>query len=792
MATTCFHCGDNLRTSAIKYDEKEFCCTGCKTVYTLLKENHLGEFYTLEKGAGSKPGTLNEGKYDFLEVEAIRNRFIDFHEGSTVHIVLFLPEIHCASCIYLLENLSKINSAILNCQVSFSKREASISFDATQLKLSELALLLDRIGYAPNFGNRQEQSHRADKIFLYKLGIAGFAFGSIMLWSFPEYLGIENDNPEFRNFTSLLSFGVSIPVILFSARDYFTSAFKALRSRHLNLDVPITIGILALYLQSSYTIISGNGPGYMDSFAGFIFFLLIGKWFQRKTYRSLSFERDHTSYFPVAVTRKTTSNTEEIVAIEELHEDDTIYMRNEEILPCDSLLLSDEAHIDYSFVTGESATIKKYKGDQVFAGGKLRDKRTEFKVLKKSDRSHLTRLWNEVKGQKEGESTEFEYQNKLSFYFLIGLLLIAAVSALIWSMIDPGKVVSVTVAILIVACPCALALSAPFTFGNIMRVLGRGGLYLKHTGIIEKLNTVTDIVFDKTGTLTSNEIRKIEYTGDELSSAEWHMLFTLANSSTHPNSKSIADKLQKDGFYECEGLSQYLELKGNGIQGSFDTCTVKIGNADFCNVASLQEMESVSFIRVGDRSGKFVFSSELRPGVSEMLESLSHFNVHLLSGDSPKDEALLEKYFQKDNMHFAQSPQNKHDYIKALQDQGRSVLMVGDGLNDAGALGKANVGIAVSEDVFRFAPSSDAIIDASKLSQLDGFIGVSRFSTIVLRSCLIFSLSYNVIGLSFACSGQLTPLVAAILMPVSSITVVLISTFMSLSQGKKLKPKNMI
>ena len=791
MAESCYHCGDTIVGKPILFDDKNFCCSGCRTVFSLLQDANLGDFYKLEKQPGSRPERISEGKYDFLEVPEIRQRFVDFEDGERTHVVLYLPDIHCSSCIYLLENLAKINPAIQSCQVHFTKREASISFNPNKIKLSELAVLLDHIGYTPNFGNRDEKENKTNKTYLYKLGVAGFAFGSIMLWSFPEYLGIEGDNPEFRNFTSFLSFIVSVPVLLYSASDYIISAFKALRSKHLNLDIPITIGIFALYLQSSFSILRGDGPGYMDSFAGFIFFLLIGKWFQRKTYRSLSFERDHTSYFPVAVTRKEENNAETIVAIEKVNEGDVILMRNEEILPCDSILLSDEAHIDYSFVTGESNTIKKLKGDHNYAGGKLQDKRSDFRVLKKSDRSHLTRIWNEVNTGKSDNPEEYIYQNQLSYYFLIGLLIVATSTALTWYFIDPGKIVRIVVAILIVACPCALALSAPFTYGNVMRVLGRYGLYLKHTGIIEKLNQVTDIVFDKTGTLTSSVRRKVSYSGDTLSPEEWKMIFTLVNSSTHPNARSIALKLQEDGFESALNMTGYTEEKGQGIRAIIDHTEVRVGNASFCDAPENSHQESSSFLRVGDRQGKFTFSSELRHGISVLLHSLQSLNLHLLSGDTKKDLDLVKKHFKEEHIHFNQNPEDKFNYIKNLQAHGAIVLMVGDGLNDAGALGAADVGIAVSEDVFRFSPSSDAIIDAAQLSQLNELLRLSRFSKSVLRTCLVFSLSYNVVGLSFACSGQLTPLVAAILMPVSSITVVFISTFLTLYQGKKLKTQNM-
>jgi Cu+-exporting ATPase len=210
-----------------------------------------------------------------------------------------------------LEHIHKLDPRITSCQVNFAKREATLIIKKT-LPVSELAIILDKIGYAPNFGNKEQQQKKRNYQYLYKLGVAGFAFGSIMLWSVPEHIGMGDESIGFRKFTSYLSFLISLPVLLYSANDYFISAFKALRYKSLNLDVPIALGIVALYLQSCATIFSGNGSGYMDSFAGFVFFLLIGKWFQSKTYQSLSFERDYTAYFPVAVSKKD-GDKEEIV-----------------------------------------------------------------------------------------------------------------------------------------------------------------------------------------------------------------------------------------------------------------------------------------------------------------------------------------------------------------------------------------------------------------------------------------------------------------------------------------------
>lgn len=787
MSENCYHCGDDIIGKGYSILEKKFCCNGCKMVYQLLHENNMDAFYSLDKKPGVKPSVTSTNKYTFLEVDSIQSKFIDFQDGSMVKITLFLPQIHCSSCIYLLENASKIEPAILSCQVNFTKREASICFDSNKLKLSELAQFLDKIGYAPNFGNRQETDKKIDKKFMYKLGIAGFAFGSIMLWSFPEYLGIEDMNQRMRNFTSYLSFIVSLPVLFYSASDYFISAFKALKYKSLNLDVPITIGIIALYAQSTYTIFTGGGPGYMDSFATFIFWLLIGKWFQNKTYKTLSFERDYTSYFPVAVT-KLVNEKEEIVEIEQLNEQDTIIVRNEEVIPCDSELLSEEARIDYSFVTGESIPISKKKGDFIYAGGKLIGQRSKLKVLKESNRSHLTQLWNEV-SKEDKELHQTTIQDKISYYFLAIILIISTVAGIAWFFIDPSKITQIVVSILIVACPCALALSSPFTFGNILRVLGRKGLYLKNTKVIERINDVTDIVFDKTGTLTTGILDGIEFRGTALTDEQKRIIISVAHSSTHPLSRAIVQFLRQQVTLDLPEVTHFEEISGKGIEAKCDDKIIRIGSRNFANDHSndTQSDETATSISVdGICIGTFIFNSDLRSGMDEMLQKLSGLQLHVLSGDTEKDkEMLLEIFPTTTKMYFKQSPKDKLEYIENLKNKGKKVMMIGDGLNDAGALGKSDVGIAVSEDIFRFTPSSDAIIEASKLYYLPNFFSISKFSKTVLKTCLGFSISYNLIGLSIAISGHMTPLVAAILMPISSITVVFLSTFLVLWKGKK-------
>ena len=477
-----------------------------------------------------------------------------------------------------------------------------------------------------------------------------------------------------------------------------------------------------------------------------------------------------------------------ILLISQLHENDTIIVRNEEVIPCDSELISDDARIDYSFVTGESIPINKKKGDFIYAGGKLLGQRSHLKVLKASNRSHLTQLWNDVskENKEDGQKT---IQDKISYYFLSIILVISLSAGIAWAFIDPSKITQIVVSILIVACPCALALSSPFTFGNILRVLGRKGLYLKNAKVIERINEVTDVVFDKTGTLTTGILDGIEFIGNPLSDEQKQMIIAVAHSSTHPLSRAIVQHLKLQVKLELPEVSHFDELSGKGIDAICNAKNVRIGSKSFAgdiSDKSLSDETSVSISIDNQFLGKYIFHSELRAGMDTMLRKISHLKLHVLSGDNEKDKDLLSTIFPKNaSIFFHQSPKDKLEYIEKLKSEGKKIMMIGDGLNDAGALGKADIGVAVSEDIFRFTPSSDAIIEASKLHLLPSFITISKFSKTVLKSCLGFSVSYNIIGLTIAISGHMTPLVAAILMPISSITVVFLSTFLVLWKGKR-------
>ncbi|MCK0190071.1 heavy metal translocating P-type ATPase metal-binding domain-containing protein [Arenibacter sp. F20364] len=788
----CYHCGDDCGNAPINHNDKNFCCVGCKTVYEIFSSNDLSYYYDLQSAAGASPKEV-EGKYDFLDSQNIVEKLIEFNDNGTQIINLYIPHIHCSSCIWILENLNKLNTGINSSQVDFPKKTVRVTFNSNKVSLKELVVLMSRIGYEPyiSLDDYDKAKKGTDRSLSYKLGIAGFAFGNVMFLSFPEYFEVgEFWLEQFKGVFRWLMFAFSLPVVFYAAQDYFISAYKGLRSKFLNIDIPIALGILVLFLRSTVEIIFDWGSGFFDSLTGLVFFLLLGKFFQQKTYSYLSFERDYKSYFPIAVTRITSKNTEESTQVYDIKAGDRLLIRNGELIPVDAILINGNARIDYSFVTGESEPVVKKSGDKVYAGGRQISSAIEIETIKSVSQSYLTQLWSNAVFQQDKSGSFQTLTDSIGKRFTIAVLTIAFVSAIIWLIIDPSKTINVFTAVLIIACPCAIALAAPFTLGNMLRIFGRYGFYLRDTQTIEQLAQVDTAIFDKTGTITTAEKGHIYYEGLELTGEEESLLKNTLRSSNHPLSRKLYDMLAEQNIVPLEEYEEYL---GQGIKGSSVTDSVKIGSATFVGNTDINNRDSTSvhFSSNDQYKGCFIFQNQYRDGVEETFKTMSKdLELAILSGDNAGERSNLTKLLPEGTpLYFNQKPDNKLQFIKSLQDQNKKVMMVGDGLNDAGALAQSNVGIAISENVNVFSPACDGILDAKNFKSLYQYILASRKAIKIIKLSFILSLMYNLVGLYFAVTGQLQPVIAAILMPLSSISIVIFTTVATNLLGRKLEPK---
>lgn len=786
----CYHCGELCEDELVEFDDKPFCCNGCKMVYEILNENDLCDYYDLQNTPGINLKNRNyEQKFAFLENKDIQNQLLNFSSEHLNKITFFIPAIHCSSCIWLLEHLDRLREGIIQSRVNFVRKEVSIDFDPSIITLKTIVELLATVGYEPeiNLQNATRTKTKKENRKLYlQVGVAGFGFGNIMLLSFPEYFGFEGLDHSVRMFMSYVNILIALPVVFYSASGYFVSAFKGLRQKYTNIDVPIVIGVTTLFVRSLYEILSEAGPGYLDSLAGLIFFLLIGKWFQSRTYESLSFERDYKSYFPLAVSRITGKN-HEMVQITELKENDLIEVRNQEIIPADAELVSKSASIDYSFVTGEADTIDKKEGEYIYAGGRQVGSTIQLKIKKAVSQSYLTQLWNN-----DAFNDENAYDSlidKISKYFTLAVLFIALASATFWYFEDPSHILNAFTAVLIVACPCALSLATPFTLGNAMTILGGHKLYLKHMSVLEKLWSITTIVFDKTGTLTRGEGAKVRFVGHPLTEDEKAVVASLASNSTHPLSRTLALHLHtSDNRLE---VLAFEEVEGKGVAGTIGGREVALGSAEFTGGEVVESIigTSVVHIKIGEYKGYFTIQSSYRKGLDNLVNRLGdRYKLMVLSGDNESEEENLRTIFSDNSTFvFNQKPDEKLTFIRAQQKEGAHILMLGDGLNDAGALKQADVGFAVTEDVTAFTPACDAILYGQNLNTLANYLTFARISKKVILASFTISFVYNFIGLSLAVAAKITPLFAAILMPLSSITVVAFATFAVRVVARRLK-----
>jgi Cu+-exporting ATPase len=762
-------------------------------VHNILVENGLTRFYELQSSPGLRIASAQPAdRWVFLDKPDVRQRLLDFSDGRTCRVTFHVPAIHCVACVWLLENLFRLHPGIGRSQVNYPRREVSVVFQEEKIRVSELVALLASIGYEPRLTLGALEKAPPDptrKRLWLRTGVAGFAFGNIMLLSIPQYVGLDSfSGPLFRAVFGVLSLVLAAPVVVYSASDYWRSAALSLRQRVLTLDVPIALGLAALYTRSAFEILSGRGEGYLDSLAGLVFFLLCGRVFQQKTHDRIAFDLDFRSFFPLSVTR-ITPDGEERTALSELRLGDRLVLRNGELIPADGTLVKGVALIDYSFVTGESEAVPKREGELLYAGGRQIGGAIEMEMTRPVSQGYLTSLWNDKAFAKDREMNPRTLTNLFSRWFTPAVILIAAAAGLLWWVHgDAARGLTAFTSVLIVACPCALALAAPFALGTAQRLLARRHVFLKNPLVLERLERINAIVFDKTGTLTAGcggAVRFHDVSRGELSRREKGAVLSVARHSIHPHARRICEALESESGLDAPAVAAegFEETPGRGLKGTIGGEAILIGSKTWLEeqrvpmpAMDLPHGSAVFLAIRGQFRGVFTLESGLRANASGLLKNVARrYELALLSGDNELDRARFEALFPPDEARllFNQSPQAKLAFIRSMQESGRTVMMVGDGLNDAGALQQSDVGVAVVEQAGAFCPASDIILEAAQVEHLDRILAVGRGSARIVRLCFAISVLYNLAGIGVAAAGLLSPVIAAILMPMSSVTVVL-------------------
>lgn len=757
-----------------------FCCAGCLSVYEILQSNNLCSYYDIDQKAGVSMKGAGTDAYEVLDTDEIVRQFVEFDDGRIRRLRFEIPSMHCASCVWLLEQLDRLDRGVVRSEVDFMRKLVRIDIDVTRTTARAVAQCLAAIGYKPLIRPEGASgSSPAIRSIYIRLGVAGFAAGNVMMFSIARYLaGPSGMSPTLMTLFDVLSIILSIPVLLYSASGWWISAWAALRQVRLNLDVPVALGILVLFARSVADIATGTSEGFLDSFTGLVFFLLIGKLFQQKAFDAVSFDRTYRSFFPLSVCIER-QGAEQTVPVDHIRVGDTMVLRNGEVVPCDAVLLGRGGYVDYSFVTGESVPVECVEGGLIYAGGKVVGGRLRLSVVKAVSHGYLASLWNNA-GERRHRTTLLEVADRFGAWFTIGAVVTAVLGGVLW-LPDVGMALTALSAVLIIACPCALTLAAPATLGTAMALLGRRGVFVKNIGVILDIARSTSFVFDKTGTLTTST-HQIAWLGTQPNEEQQAVLAALAAQSTHPVSRALASALGTP----CLLAHDVREIPGQGIRGAVGGHDVMIGSAVFTSATEPYAQAAAYAAIDGMPVAAIAITPVLREGVPALIARLRRWaDVRLVSGDSVKDATVFEPVFGQAAMQFNASPYDKVDVLQTLSQSGHRTVMIGDGLNDAGAMKAAHVGIAVTDETATLVPACDVIMSGSHVPSVQALVTYSKRLQSLIWFSLVFSMVYNVIGVGLAISGHLAPVIVALMMPLSSLIVTAVSVLGARWYGRR-------
>ena len=754
-------------------------------MYRIIEEHGLGAFYACapEERVPTPAAARDPDRFAVLDDPDISGRFTNVGPNGRATATLVLPAIHCASCVWLLERLHRLDPGIGRSEVDLYRRTVRVEFNPGAITLRQLAERIATLGYEPQLDpERLPAAMPPSRRGLYlRIGVAGFAFGNVMLFSIPRYANGAPLEPEFQRLFDVLNLLFALPVLFFSASVYFQSAWRALRARTMVLDIPIALGLAALFGRSVFDIATGTGEGFLDSFAGLVFFLLIGRLFQQKAFDRIAFDRTMRSFLPLSV-RVEQGRTAEMTPIDALQPGDTIVVRPGEVVPADSALLDEGGAIDYAFVTGESRAHELLKDAVVSAGGRVVGRALRLSVIRPVSQGRLADLWNHPIFARAKTHWLATVSSRFGWWFTAGALGLALAGAVLWWP-DAGMSLQVATAVLIIACPCALTLAAPIALGTAMGQLGRSGCYLKHPAVALDLARIDAIVFDKTGTLTT-AAGDAGIVSSGFTLEEYGRLRRLAAESVHPISRAIVGRTPVTGT-----VSAVREEPGRGLVGLVDGVRVAIGTAEFISSLTGDRVphDDRTWAVVGrSRPGWVRVEAADREGIADAIRRLGRsVRVSLYSGDGSQHLDRWRHLFGR-HIRFRMTPEAKLSAIRRRQARGRRVLMVGDGLNDAGALAGADVGLAVSDDTACLVPACDGVIRGDRVRFLPEYLRYARRGRRVIALCFTVSVLYNGLGLALALAGRLTPLATAILMPVSSLTVIALAAGLMRRGGREL------
>jgi Cu2+-exporting ATPase len=771
--------------------EHQFCCSGCHLAYDVIQGFGLQRYYDVRERIDAPAQAARSSGRSFGEFDD--STFLELYgradPNGLATVELYLEGVHCAACVWLVERTPIVMPGTAECRLDIGRSLATVTWDPERVPLSKIARFLDAIGYPPHPYHgveTREMERRSDRALLIKIAVAGAVAGNIMLLAFALYggyfHGIEEQYERLFRWTSMV---LALPSVLWCANPFYRGAWGSLKTRILHMDVPIVVGILAGFTWGAHNTVLGRGEIYFDSVTVLIFLLLVGRFLQRRQQRTAARATEMLFSLAPRSARVLEGNGVREVPVAALAEGDLIELRVGDSVPADGVIESGESTLDLSLLTGESRPVAARPGDPIHAGTVNVAGRLEVRVRTTGENTRVGRILRLVEEHARRRAPVVRLADRISAWFVAVVLTLAAITALVWFRIDPERAVDNAVALLIVSCPCALGLATPLAVAAAIGQAARSRILLKGGDALEQLARSGRMFLDKTGTITEGRLALVQWVGDDDVRGA---VAALEADSSHPIAAALVEGLAEEAHVPVDDVRHH---PGQGVSGTWDGRELIVGSPSFVSSAGAaineewqgvvdacvtEGLTPVVVALAGSPAAVAALGDAIRDDARTTLEQIRDlgWQVEVLSGDHQGTvDSLLPKIGLAQGRGGA-SPEAKAELVAAAATDGR-VVMVGDGVNDAAALAAADVGVGVHGGAEAALAAADVYLGRPGLSPIADLLTGSRRTLGVIRRNLVFSLAYNVVAVTLAMTGHMHPLLAAILMPLSSITVVVSS-----------------
>lgn len=778
----CAHC--NLPVPAgmlVEESDVQFCCAGCQAVYGAVQGCGLGDFYRLRESARLPAGHPGSSKFEAFDSAGFEKIYVSRHEDGAMSAEVYLEGVTCGACVWLVEKLPAVMAGVVEARLDLRRSVVRVTWEPGVVKLSEVARTLDGFGYPPHAvksgGKSREERYKLEmRGRMIKLGVAGALAGNLMLLAAAMYAGwVGPMDGDVALMLRWLSLGLGTLSLAWPGAEFFKSAVAAVRTRTVNLDVPITMALAAGGVAGVVNVIAGRGEVYFDSLAALVFLLLVGRFIQfghqRKSQDAVELLFSMT---PSSCRVVGDDGTVRETAIDALMQGELVEVRAGDLVPADGVVESGESTVDEALLTGESVPVSVGVGAAVFGSSQNGAATLRVRITRVGESSRVGQLMKLLDRGLAEKPEIVRFGDRVGRWFVGAVSLAAVATFAYWSRVSLSAGIDNAVAMLIVTCPCVLGLATPMTISVAIGRLARRDVLVKSGGALEKLARGGKLMLDKTGTLTAGKLRVVNYSGDPDLRG---LIAAVEKGSNHPVARALVAAFESyEPPAQLRGvLSEITERHDGGIRAKLGGREVLLGSPTFLerNGLAVSDFDqfpgTVVLLAIeGELRARMTLADELREGTGAAVNELRAlgFEPEIWSGDASAAVGEVGKLLRIENVHATVSPEEKLEAVRAGQ-----CVMVGDGVNDAAALGAASVGIAVHGGSEASLAAADVYIARPGLGPVVDLARTARRTMRVIRGNFAISLAYNLIAGVLAATGHMNPLIAAILMPLSSATV---------------------